>query len=89
MYLRAVQINVKDKAVCFQYCNSLTYSFNNDSEADLSYITFNYTMNMLHAKPWIKKINSAATKSVKGFLLLSCILYLEVSSSASLLQSYA
>lgn len=44
---------------------------------------------MLYAKPWIKKIDSAAKKSFKGFLLLSYALYLGVSSSASLLQHYA
>lgn len=60
MYFRSVKINVKNKATCFQYCNSSSYSFNSDSEAILSYITFNYIMNMLHAKPRIKKINHAA-----------------------------
>ena len=64
-----MQINVKDKATCFQYCNSSSNSFNNDSEAVLSYVTFNCIMNMLHAKPWIKKIDSAAKKGFKGFLL--------------------
>lgn len=77
------------KATHFQYCNSSSYSFNNDSEAVLSYITFNYVTNMLHAKPWIKKIDSAAKKSFKGFLLSSYALYLGVSSPASLLQRYA
>lgn len=60
MYFRSVQIDVKDKATCFQYCNSSSYSFDNDSEAVVSYITFNYIMNMLPAKPWIKRINHAA-----------------------------
>lgn len=62
MYFRSVQINVKDKAMCFQYCNSSRYSFNSDSEAVLSYITFNCIMNLLDAKPRIKKINCAAKK---------------------------
>jgi len=46
-------------------------------------------MNMLNAKPWIKKIDSAAKKSFKGFLLLSYAFYLGVFSPASLLQLYA
>lgn len=72
-----MQINLKDKATWFQYCNSSSYSFDNDSEAVLSDITFNYIMNMLNAKPWIKKIDRAAKKKCfKGFLLLSCALYL-------------
>lgn len=36
-----------------------------------------------------KKIDSAAKKSFKGFLLSSYALYLGVSSPASLLQRYA
>ena len=84
-----MQINVKDKATRFQYCSSSSYSFNNDSEAVLSYVTFNCIMNMLNAKPWIKKIDSAAKKSFKGFLLLSYAFYLGVFSPASLLQLYA
>lgn len=84
-----MQINLKDKATRFQYCNSSSYSFDNDSEAVLSDITFNYTMNMLNTKPWIKKIDSAAKKRVlKGFY--SCpVLSTCESSSASLLQCYA
>lgn len=89
MYLRSVQINVKDKATHFRNCNcSSCYSLNKDSEAVLSDITFNYIMNMLNAKPWIKKIYSAARMGFKGFLLLSYDLCLGVCSPASWLQCF-
>lgn len=78
-----MQINVMDKASCFQYYNSSSYSVDNDSEAVLSYITSNYMMNMWHVELWVKKIVSAAKQSFKGFNS-SYALYLRAFSPAGL-----
>lgn len=63
-----MQINVKDKATCFQYYNSSSYSFNNDSEAVLSYITFNYINEYGACQAMDKKDQPCCKKRIlKGF----------------------